>query len=294
MKLRHLLPFAATLILTGPSLAAPAALVDAVQVPAWRVRGDNTEALAPGMDIQNGDQVRTGPGARAYLKLAEGSTVKLGESAEMNFHSRSLKPQSFFRGALDILTGAFRFTTAQAAKLRKRDVAIRVGTATIGIRGTDVWGKSSGEQDLVMLIEGHGLGNMDHLVLLRAVATQALKMGHQVGLQAGLAGIVLGGGIEGDPAGPAPHHRVGVASPIDVQPFLDDRIDGFQELVGVGRAGIGRPGMESRRELGFEPVTRTGEVIDLDWLESAGHGPSDTPRNTHLVSTRAHPRKVSL
>jgi len=155
MKLRHLLPFAATLILTGPSLAAPAALVDAVQVPAWRVRGDNTEALAPGMDIQNGDQVRTGPGARAYLKLAEGSTVKLGESAEMNFHSRSLKPQSFFRGALDILTGAFRFTTAQVAKLHKRDVAIRVGTATIGIRGTDVWGKSNGEQDLVMLIEGH-------------------------------------------------------------------------------------------------------------------------------------------
>jgi len=34
-------------------------------------------------------------------------------------------------GALDVLAGAFRFTTGQLAKARPRDVAIRVGTATI-------------------------------------------------------------------------------------------------------------------------------------------------------------------
>ena len=51
MKLRHLLAFTTALILAAPTLAAPAALVDAVQVPAWRVRGTSTEALAPGMDI---------------------------------------------------------------------------------------------------------------------------------------------------------------------------------------------------------------------------------------------------
>lgn len=136
-------------------MAAPAATVDAVQTPAWRVRGDVIEPLTPGMELQSGDQVRTGTGARAYLKLAEGSTVKLGEGARMSFYSHSLKPASFFRGALDVAIGAFRFTTAQAAKLRSRDVAIRVGTATIGVRGTDVWGKSSEDRDLVMLIEGH-------------------------------------------------------------------------------------------------------------------------------------------
>jgi hypothetical protein len=134
--------------------AVPAAFVDAVQLPAWRVRGEVSEPLAPGMALENGDQLRTGAGARVHLKLAEGSTVKLGESARMSFYSRSLKPASFFRGAIDMVTGAFRYTTAQAAKLRNRDVAIRVGTATIGIRGTDVWGKSSDDQDLVMLIEG--------------------------------------------------------------------------------------------------------------------------------------------
>lgn len=150
------LPFLALLFLLSTSSvwAASPAIVDAVQMPAWRVRGEATEALTPGMEMRNGDQVRTGSGARVYLKLAEDSTVKLGESAQMTLYSRSLKPQSFFRGALDVVTGAFRYTTAQAAKLRGRDLAIRVGTATIGVRGTDVWGKSSSDQDLVMLIEG--------------------------------------------------------------------------------------------------------------------------------------------
>lgn len=137
------------------AVAVPAATVDAVQLPAWRVRGDVSEPLAPGMEMRNGDQLRTGTGARVYLKLAEGSMVKLGEAARMSFYSHSLKPASFFRGAVDVATGALRYTTAQVAKLRPRDVTIRVGTATIGIRGTDVWGKSSDDRDLVMLIEGH-------------------------------------------------------------------------------------------------------------------------------------------
>lgn len=144
----------ALLLTSATALAVPAGLVDAVQAPAWRVRNEVQEPLIPGMTVQNGDRIKTGAGARVYVKLAEGSTVKLGESAELNLHSRSLKPQTFFRGALDVLAGAFRFTTAQAAKLKNRELAIRVGTATIGIRGTDVWGKSGQDRDLVMLIEG--------------------------------------------------------------------------------------------------------------------------------------------
>ena len=154
------------LLLTSTTVfAVPAGLVDAVQAPAWRVRGEIQEPLVPGMAVENGDRIKTGTGARVYVKLAEGSTVKLGEAAELNLHSRSLKPRQFFRGALDVLTGAFRFTTSQAAKLKNRELAIRVGTATIGIRGTDVWGKSGKDQDLVMLIEGrievkHAGGNV--------------------------------------------------------------------------------------------------------------------------------------
>ena len=133
--------------------AAPQAVVDAVQMPAWLDHGGRVLPLAPGLEVKSGDRLRTGEGARAYLKLPEGSIVKLGESAQLTYQTEPTP--SIFTAALDVATGAFRFTTSALQKLRKRNVSIQVGTATIGIRGTDVWGKSDKGSDLVMLIEGH-------------------------------------------------------------------------------------------------------------------------------------------
>ncbi|OHC65843.1 MAG: hypothetical protein A3H93_17335 [Rhodocyclales bacterium RIFCSPLOWO2_02_FULL_63_24] len=144
----------AALLSTPRVLAAAAATVEAVQAPAWRDRDGLTTPLAAGMELKSGDVLRTGPGARAYLMLAEGSRVKLGEGARFSFHSRSLRPEKSFRGALDVLAGAFRFTTDKLKKALPRDVAIRVGTATIGIRGTDLWGRTDSNGDLVALLEG--------------------------------------------------------------------------------------------------------------------------------------------
>lgn len=136
------------------ALALAPATVELVQAPAWLERDGRSQPLAPGMELRSGDLVRTGTGARAYLMLAEGSRVKLGESARFNLHSSSLQPEKSFHGALDILAGAFRFTTGKLKKAVPRELAIRVGTATIGIRGTDIWGKTDQEGDLVALIEG--------------------------------------------------------------------------------------------------------------------------------------------
>jgi hypothetical protein len=108
------------------------------------------------MEVRNGDKIRSGAQARVYIGLAEGSTVKLGENALLSFYSRSLKPASNFKGALDVLKGAFRFTTYASQRMRsQREVSIRVGTATAGIRGTDLWGKSDAARDLILLIEGN-------------------------------------------------------------------------------------------------------------------------------------------
>ena len=154
--LNALLPVLASLgmLLSTPAFAAAAATVEAVQSPAWRDRGGVTVPLAAGMELKSGDVLRTGAGARAYLMLAEGSRVKLGEGARFSFHTRSLQPERSFRGALDILAGAFRFTTGKLKKTLPRAVANRVGTATIGIRGTDLWGKTDRDGELVALIEG--------------------------------------------------------------------------------------------------------------------------------------------
>lgn len=154
--------FAVFAILLGVGSAGAAenalvtlATVEQVQAPAWRLRDGAVRPLAPGMELRSGDQVRTGANARVYLHLAEGSRVKLGENASFALHSRSLAPQRVFKGALDVLTGAFRFTTGALARARgQRELQIRVATATIGIRGTDVWGKAAQDRDLVALIEG--------------------------------------------------------------------------------------------------------------------------------------------
>ena len=53
-----------------------------------------------------------------------------------------------------MLEGAFRFTTDVAAKARKREVSVRVQQVTIGIRGTDFWGRARAERQIVCLIEG--------------------------------------------------------------------------------------------------------------------------------------------
>ena len=129
---------------------AQSARVEAVQYPAWLERGGHTVPLAPGTTLQARDRLRTGDNARVQLRLGEGSTVKLGERAQ--FVIERAEDRGVFRAALSVIAGAFRFT-GQALN-RRRDISIRVNNATAGIRGTDLWGKSTEERDIVCLIEG--------------------------------------------------------------------------------------------------------------------------------------------
>jgi len=151
--------FAALLAVAAlPAQAAPAAVIEGVQMPAWVERAEvgaiRRYPLAPGAELRGGDEVRTGSGARLYIKLAEGSLVKLGENASLRILEIAPERGGFFKAALHVLEGAFRFTTDLLAKERRREVSIRVATVTAGIRGTDLWGKSAPEREIVCLIEG--------------------------------------------------------------------------------------------------------------------------------------------
>ncbi|MBZ0250246.1 MAG: FecR domain-containing protein, partial [Burkholderiales bacterium] len=96
------------------------------------------------------DRLRTGASARARVRLADGSTVKLGEKAVFAFERG--RSDGLLRNTLRVLAGAFRYTSFGGA--RGTSPAIRVRNVTIGIRGTDLWGKSTDERDLVCLIDG--------------------------------------------------------------------------------------------------------------------------------------------
>lgn len=144
----------ALLIAACGAQAAPAAIVESVQMPAWVERAGKQMPAAPGMELIATDAVRTGAGARLYIKLAEGSVLKLGENAKLQLLDLVPERSGVFRAALDVLAGAFRFTTEAIAKPRPRDFKLRVSTVTIGIRGTDLWGRSTPQDEIVCLIEG--------------------------------------------------------------------------------------------------------------------------------------------
>lgn len=139
----------------APQGATAYAVVDSVQMPAWVERKGVREPLVPGQVLRNHDRVITGADARVAINLAEGSAVKLGENAQLEMNALGYRENRVFTAALDVAQGAFRFTTGVFSKLRqKRAINVRIASITAGIRGTDLWGSSDGERDLVCLLEG--------------------------------------------------------------------------------------------------------------------------------------------
>ncbi len=151
MKLMKMCTAACLLLVAAAARAGPT-VVEAVQYPAWLERGGHAVPLQPGTTLQPQDRLRTGGNARVLMRMGEGSAVKIGENAQ--FVIERAEDRGIFRATLSVIAGAFRFTTQALSKNRQRDIAIRVKNVTAGIRGTDVWGKSTDARDLVCLLEG--------------------------------------------------------------------------------------------------------------------------------------------
>ncbi len=160
MKIKTLL----TLLLACAASCAAAAtkptlVVEGVQMPAWVERANGSrDALMVGASLGNKDRVVTGAGARALLRLADGSLLKLGENGSLGLDdlgTQKFKAKEVVTASLDVLRGAFRFTTQALYKFRgERDVKVRVVTITLGIRGTDLFTKADATRDIACLIEG--------------------------------------------------------------------------------------------------------------------------------------------
>jgi len=156
MKLIRQVAFA--LLLSSATLlqAAPDAVVEGIQLPAWVSRDGKRQPLMIGAELRNNDEVATGGNSRLLLRLADGSAVKLGENGRLHLSDVVQRRKENFLGAtLRVLEGAFRFTTDAALKARtSRDIVVRFPTVTAGIRGTDIWGKNLDDREVVVLIEG--------------------------------------------------------------------------------------------------------------------------------------------
>ena len=162
MSMRRLIAAAVFVFVTLPGYAATSAVVltvESVLSPAWVERANGRrEPLTAGVALASKDKVHTGDGGRAMLRLVDGSAVKIGESAMVAIDDLAHKPDAkggLVAASLDVVRGAFRFTTGLLSKpTGQRDVRVKVNAVTAGIRGTDVWGKAETERDIVCLLEG--------------------------------------------------------------------------------------------------------------------------------------------
>ena len=143
-------------IVAGWAVAAPHAVVEGVQAPAWVERAGGRQALTPGMVLDNRDRLVTGNGGRALVQMADGSAVRMGENGQVGLQGLNRRQDGVFTAALEVAKGAFRLTTDLFRRVSdKRAIDVKIGTVTAGIRGTDIWGRSDERRDFVCLLEGH-------------------------------------------------------------------------------------------------------------------------------------------
>ncbi len=153
--------------------AGPLAVVNELQQPTGVERNGVRSPLYPDTELPSGDLLQTGETGKLLLRFAEGSNVEIGSAARIRLNElmvsvanegsvsgaaeeQETPSPSLFQAALDVLRGAFRFTTTVAGLGQRRSIDITVGEmATIGIRGTDAWGKAAPQGDFVVLIEGN-------------------------------------------------------------------------------------------------------------------------------------------
>lgn len=139
------------------SFAQETSRVLALQPPAWVERDGNLRALRPDRPITAGDTLVTGDGGRLLIDLPDGADLKIG--SEARFAVNTLRETqdpigSLIEGVYEISKGAFRYTTRASGANIRRSLSVKVGMATVGIRGTDFWGLTTEESDTVVLLEG--------------------------------------------------------------------------------------------------------------------------------------------
>lgn len=122
------------------ALAAPAVVTELVGTAQRIAEGAAPVALNKGDSVNERDTVQTGANSGVVLRFEDGQLTTMGASSRMtvNAYVYDLKEPAKSNVLLSLLTGSMRAITGLIGKSRPDKVAFRAGTATIGIRGTDV------------------------------------------------------------------------------------------------------------------------------------------------------------
>ncbi|GAB3458909.1 FecR family protein [Insolitispirillum peregrinum] len=124
--------------------------VDRIQGTASALYNAEERPLAVGAEVYQDDALNTGADARLQVTLIDGSQLTLGENAGMLVSDLIVAPDARPRGpVMSLLKGVFALSAA-----RTKGAEIKTPVATIGIRGTQLWGGPLAGALDVLLLEG--------------------------------------------------------------------------------------------------------------------------------------------
>ncbi len=116
--------FVASDLLAGGS---DMARVESIEGSLYRFDGSKSEVLGAGFAIDEGDDVRTARGSRAFLRMKDGSLIEMGERAELSLDAdRAGNTIELDRGKVLI----------QAAKQRPRHLFVKTDDCLVSVTGT--------------------------------------------------------------------------------------------------------------------------------------------------------------
>lgn len=113
-------------------------------------------ALSVGSEIQLGDIISTGKGARVQLTFEDGSTVNLGERTQFSVIEFVIEHNGG-NAVMRLLEGAMEMSSGSMMQLAEASMTVQTETATIGIRGTRFWAGTLGDVPEIALFDGKGV-----------------------------------------------------------------------------------------------------------------------------------------
>ncbi len=97
-----------------------------------------TRSLNRGDTVNVGDTISTQPNSQAMIRLLDKSTLLVRESSKVVLKDFKFAKTPDDRVQTNVVSGAVRAVSGAIAKANPSNVNYAVGTATVGIRGTDI------------------------------------------------------------------------------------------------------------------------------------------------------------
>jgi Uncharacterized protein conserved in bacteria len=112
--------------------------------------------LQEGSTILVGDRITTGAAARLRLRMNDGALLTLGNSSTLTIDAYD-ESEATGRAVLGVVEGAFLAATGAIARGASDRFVVNTPVATIGIRGTEVWGEQVSNRLAVAMLSGTGV-----------------------------------------------------------------------------------------------------------------------------------------